>query len=74
MEYTFERGILTDPYAGPMWMIIEALFDYQTIEDMVEDKLQIAWSDMVDEDGNLRAKNTLLKPLIFYEQYIDPGY
>jgi len=26
VEYTFERGILTDPYAGPMWMIIEALF------------------------------------------------
>ena len=37
-------------------MIIEALFDYQTIEDMVEDKLQIAWSDMVDEDGNLKSE------------------
>ena len=73
VEYTFERGILTDPYAGPMWMIIEALFDYQTIEDMVEDKLQIAWSDMVNEDGTLKSEEYASKLVDFYHQYIDPA-
>ncbi|BER92039.1 MAG: peptide/nickel transport system substrate-binding protein [Candidatus Atribacteria bacterium] len=73
VEYSFERGILFDPHAGPMWMIIEALFNYQTIEDFVADKVGIAWSDMFNEDGTLKDPAYEEKLVDFYNQYIDPA-
>jgi len=37
VEYTFERGILYDPAAGPMWMLIEPIFGAFTVRDLVEE-------------------------------------
>lgn len=73
VEYSFERGILFDPCAGPMWMLIEALFGYGTLEDFVQDKVGIAWSDMVDEEGNLKSEEYRQKLIDFYNTYIDPA-
>ncbi|MEN3202480.1 MAG: ABC transporter substrate-binding protein [Atribacterota bacterium] len=73
VEYSFERGILFDPYGGPMWMLIEALFGYETLEDFVQDKVGIAWSDMVDEEGNLKSEEYRQKLIDFYTTYIDPA-
>ena len=72
VEYSFERGILFDPYAGPMWMLIEALFGYETLEDFVADKVGVPWSEMVDEEGNLKSEEYRQKLIDFYNTYIDP--
>ena len=73
VEYSFERGIINDPYAGPMWMVIEALFGYETLEDFVADKVGAQWSDMVDEEGNLKSEDYRQKLIDFYNTYIDPA-
>ena len=73
VEYSFERGLLFDPYAGPMWMLIEALFDYETLEDFVADKLGMSWADMFNEDGSLKDEGYAQKLIEFYNQYIDPA-
>lgn len=73
VEYSFERGIINDPYAGPMWMVIEALFGYETLEDFVADKVGVQWGDMVDEEGNLKSEEYRQKLIDFYNAYIDPA-
>lgn len=73
VEYSFERGIINDPYAGPMWMVIEALFGYETLEDFVADKVGVQWGDMVDEEGNLKSEEYRQKLIDFYNTYIDPA-
>ncbi len=73
VEYSFERGILFDPYAGPMWMLIEAIFNYGSLEDFVADKLGMSWEEMFNEDGSLKSEEYAEKLVSFYRQYIDPA-
>lgn len=72
VEYTFERNILFDPANGPQWMIIEALFDSQTLDELVADKIGTPLTEMVDENGNLINPDDAAKLIEFYQQVIDP--
>ena len=40
-------------------MIIRALFDYQTLNEMVASKIGIPLTDLVNEDGSLKNQNML---------------
>jgi len=73
VEYTFERNILFDPANGPQWMIIEALFNYQTLDDMVADKLGTPLTEIVNEDGTLKNPDDANKLIEFYNKEIDPA-
>ena len=72
VEYSFERNILFDPANGPQWMIIEALFNFQTLDDLVADKVGTPLTEMVDENGNLIHPDDAAKLIEFYQQVIDP--
>ncbi|BBE29990.1 peptide ABC transporter substrate-binding protein [Tepiditoga spiralis] len=73
VEYTFERALLADPSAGPLWMVFEALFGSGTydVESMVKKYAGVAYKDMFDAKGNIlpKYKDTLIN---FYKDVIDP--
>ena len=41
-----------DPANGPQWMIIEALFDSQTLDELVADKIGTPLTEMVRKTAN----------------------
>ena len=53
-------------------MIIEALFDSQTLDELVADKIGTPLTEMVDENGNLINPDDAAKLIEFYQQVIDP--
>ncbi len=71
VEYSFERGLILDPSDGPMWMLWEALTGYPSLESYVKAKLGVSWSEMFDEDGNVKSEYHD-KLVEFYKLYIDP--
>jgi len=73
VEYTFERNILFDSVGGPYWMIIGALFDYQTLNEMVASKIGIPLTDLVNEDGSLKNQEYADRLIKFYQEEIDPA-
>ncbi len=71
--YSFHRGILADPAAGPMWMLIEAIFGYYSLEDFVFDKTGISLNEALDPESQL-INEEYRQPLIdFYQDYIQPA-
>ena len=73
VEYTFERNILYDSVGGPYWMIIGALFDCQTLNEMVASKIGLPLTDLVNEDGSLKNQEYADRLIKFYHEDIDPA-
>ncbi len=72
VEYSFERGLILDPTAGPIWMLWDAIFGVDSLETFVEEKLGVAWKDLFDQNGNVKEEyhDALVK---IYTDYIDPA-
>ena len=72
VEYSFERGLIFDPTAGPMWMLWEALFGVDSLETFVEEKIGKPYSELFDENGEPlpEYRDALIK---IYTDYIDPA-
>ena len=54
-------------------MIIGALFDYQTLNEMVASKIGIPLTDLVNEDGSLKNQEYADRLIKFYQEEIDPA-
>jgi len=72
VEYSFERGLILDPAAGPMWMLWEPLFGVGSLESFVEKIVGKPYSELFDENGEPlpEYKDALIK---VYTDYIDPA-
>lgn len=72
VEYSFERGLILDPAAGPMWMLWEALFGVDSLETFVEKIVGKPYSELFDEKGEPlpEYRDALIK---IYTDYIDPA-
>ncbi|MEI6157498.1 MAG: ABC transporter substrate-binding protein, partial [Atribacterota bacterium] len=53
VQYSIKRCVLFVPAYGPIWMLVERLFGYGTLEDFSQAKLGDAWNDMVNENRSL---------------------
>ncbi len=74
VKYSFERGILYDPAAGPIIMIIQALTGgkYPSVEMWFEDYSGMPYSEAVDENRNVTSEEARQKLISFYEEVVNP--
>ena len=74
VKYSFERGILFDPAAGPILMIIQALTGgkYPSVEMWFEDYSGMPYSEAVDENRDVTSEEAKQKLISFYEEVIEP--
>jgi peptide/nickel transport system substrate-binding protein len=74
VEYSFERGLLYDPAAGPMIMLIQALTGgkYASLEAWFEAYSGMPYSEAVDENREVTSEDARQKLISFYEEVIDP--
>ncbi|HSV31553.1 MAG TPA: ABC transporter substrate-binding protein [Atribacteraceae bacterium] len=73
VEYTFERGILADPAAGPMHMLIDSLFDKPNLANFVAETVGVNLMEALTEDRELVNEEDAQKLIDFYNEYIDPA-
>ena len=73
VEYTFERGILYDPAAGPMWMLIEPIFGAFTVRELVEEYVGVSWDKIFDSNMNPISKEYETALINFYHDVVDPA-
>lgn len=71
VEYSFERGLLYDPAGGPMWMLWNAIFGVNSLDEMIQSYVGKPVAE-VFKDGKPLAeyKNKLVE---MYNKVIDPA-
>nr|MBP9517799.1 ABC transporter substrate-binding protein [Fervidobacterium sp.] len=71
VEYSFERGLLYDPAGGPMWMLWNAIFGVNSLDEMIQSYIGKPVAE-VFKDGKPLAeyKNKLVE---MYNKVIDPA-
>lgn len=71
VEYTFKRGMVFSSPSGPAYMFISKFLGVNDATTLAEEKIGVAWDEMMDANGN--AKPEYREALIdFYYEVIDP--
>jgi peptide/nickel transport system substrate-binding protein len=75
VEWSFERGLLYDPSAGPMWMMMEALSggEFASVEAWFEGYTGMPYTEAVDENNEPTSEDAKEKLIAFYNDVIDPA-
>lgn len=71
VEYSFERGLLYDPTGGPMWMLWNAIFGVNSLNQMIETYVGRPVSEIFKDGEPLPAFREKLIEL--YTKVIDPA-
>ena len=72
VEYSFERGLLYDPAGGPMWMMLYALFNVHSLDELIENYVKAPVDQIFDKNGEPKAEYKQ-KLVDFYKNVIDPA-
>ncbi|KAF2961893.1 ABC transporter substrate-binding protein [Fervidobacterium sp. 2310opik-2] len=71
VEYSFERGLLYDPAGGPMWMLWNAIFGVNSLNEMIEKYVGKPVSEIFKDGEPLpQYKDKLVE---MYKNVIDPA-